>query len=40
MIWTVELAAYLDDAPWPASKDELYEYADQNWCTIRSFRKP
>ncbi|QQS37953.1 MAG: DUF2795 domain-containing protein [Ignavibacteriales bacterium] len=29
MIWTVELAAYLDDAPWPATKDELLEYADR-----------
>lgn len=29
MIWTVELAAYLDDAPWPATKDELIEYADR-----------
>ncbi len=29
MIWTVELAAYLDDAPWPATKDELLEYAER-----------
>jgi hypothetical protein len=29
MIWTVELAAFLDDAPWPATKDELIEYADR-----------
>jgi hypothetical protein len=29
MIWTVELAAYLDDAPWPATKEELIEYADR-----------
>jgi len=29
MIWTVELASYLDDAPWPATKDELIEYADR-----------
>ena len=29
MIWTVELAAYLDDAPWPATKDELLDYADR-----------
>ncbi len=29
MIWTVELAAFLDDAPWPATKDELLEYADR-----------
>ena len=29
MIWTVELAAYLDDAPWPATKEELIEYAER-----------
>ena len=27
MYWTLELASYLDDAPWPASKDELIDYA-------------
>ena len=27
MIWTMELASYLDDAPWPATKDELIDYA-------------
>jgi hypothetical protein len=29
MIWTVELATYLDDAPWPATRDELLDYADR-----------
>jgi hypothetical protein len=29
MIWTIELASFLDDAPWPASKDELIDYADR-----------
>jgi hypothetical protein len=29
MIWTVELATFLDDAPWPATRDELLEYADR-----------
>jgi hypothetical protein len=29
MIWTVELATYLDDAPWPATKEELIEYAER-----------
>ncbi len=29
MIWTIELAAYLDDAPWPASKEELIDYAER-----------
>ena len=27
MIWTVELASYLDDAPWPATKEELIDCA-------------
>ncbi len=27
MIWTMELASYLEDAPWPATKDELIDYA-------------
>ncbi len=27
MYWTLELASYLEDAPWPATKDELIDYA-------------
>ena len=27
MYWTLELAYHLDDAPWPATKDELIDYA-------------
>ena len=27
MYWTLELASYLEDAPWPASKDELIDIA-------------
>ena len=27
MVWTLELASYLDDAPWPANKSELIDYA-------------
>ena len=27
MYWTLELASKLEDAPWPASKDELKDYA-------------
>ena len=27
MYWTLELASYLEDAPWPTSKDELIDYA-------------
>jgi hypothetical protein len=29
MIWTLELASSLDDAPWPATKDELIDYASR-----------
>ena len=27
MYWALELAAYLSDAPWPATKDELIDYS-------------
>ena len=27
MYWTLELASYLEEAPWPASKDELIDFA-------------
>lgn len=27
MYWTLELASYLSDAPWPATKDELIDYS-------------
>ena len=27
MYWTLELATYLTDAPWPANKDELIDFA-------------
>ncbi|MEM9416749.1 MAG: DUF2795 domain-containing protein [Bacteroidota bacterium] len=30
MYWTLELASYLDDAPWPATKDELLDYAKRS----------
>ena len=30
MYWTLELASYLEDAPWPASKDELIDYATRS----------
>lgn len=26
MYWTLELAQHLEDAPWPATKDELIDY--------------
>jgi len=27
MYWTLELASYLSDAPWPMTKAELIDYA-------------
>ena len=27
MYWTLELASKLEDAPWPATEDELIDYA-------------
>ena len=30
MYWTLELASSLDDAPWPATKDELLDYANRS----------
>ena len=27
MYWTLELAYHLEDAPWPANKEELIDYA-------------
>ena len=30
MYWTLELASSLDDAPWPASTEELIDYANRS----------
>jgi len=27
MYWTLELASHLEDAPWPATREELIDYA-------------
>ena len=27
MFWTLELATHLEEAPWPASKDDLIDFA-------------
>lgn len=32
MFWTPELATTLEDAPWPATKDELLDYANRVGC--------
>jgi len=29
MYWSLELASYLSDAPWPATKEELIDYANR-----------
>lgn len=30
MYWTLELASKLEDAPWPATKSELLDYATRS----------
>ena len=30
MYWTLDLASWLEDAPWPATKDELIDYANRS----------
>ena len=30
MYWYLQLAIQLDDAPWPATKNELLDYAERN----------
>ena len=30
MYWTLELASKLEDAPWPATKEELIDYASRS----------
>ena len=30
MYWTLELASKLEDAPWPATKDELIDFAQRS----------
>ena len=32
MFWTPELAQTLEDAPWPATKEELIDYAARTGC--------
>ncbi|MFT4525523.1 MAG: hypothetical protein ACI9FU_000988 [Granulosicoccus sp.] len=34
MYWTLELASHLEDAPWPASKDELVDFAMRSGCPL------
>ena len=30
MYWTLELAIHLEDAPWPATREELIDYAHRS----------
>jgi hypothetical protein len=30
MDWTLELASHLEDAPWPAAREELIDYATRS----------
>lgn len=30
MYWTLELATSLEDAPWPATREELLDYANRS----------
>lgn len=34
MYWTLELASYLQDAPWPSTRDELIDYAIRSGAPI------
>ena len=34
MFWTLELASYLEEAPWPATKDELIDYSIRSGAPI------
>ena len=34
MYWTLELASKLEDAPWPATKDELIDNAMRSGATL------
>lgn len=34
MYWTFQLATQLDDAPWPASKEQLIDYAERSGLSL------
>ena len=38
MYWTLELASKLEDAPWPATKDELIDYAMRSGALLKLLR--
>jgi hypothetical protein len=37
MYWTLELASKLEDAPWPATKDELIDFAIRSGAPMEVF---
>ena len=39
MFWTLELASFLEEAPWPATKDELIDYSIRSGAPIGSSRE-
>lgn len=38
MYWTLEYASYLEDAPWPATKEELIDYAKRSGAPFEVIR--
>ena len=43
MYWTLELASKLEDAPWPATKDELIDYkrnVPNSWLQVTVWLPP
>ena len=39
MYWTLELASKLEDAPWPATKDELIDYAIRSGSPLENLQE-
>ena len=35
MFWTLELASHLEDAPWPATKDELIDFGIRSGAPVQ-----
>ena len=39
MYWTLELASKLEDAPWPATKGELIDYAMRSGAPLENLQE-
>ena len=39
MYWTLELASKLEDAPWPATKEELIDYAVRSGAPLENLQE-